>query len=87
MRLFKDKKGVEMTFNAIIIGILVMIVLVIIIVILTGAFADIVPGLDNFMSCTGRGGECSISKLEGHNCIYKYHECSDNDEYCCFPKG
>lgn len=89
MRLFKDKKGVEITFNAVIIAVLVLIVLVVVIIILTGAFGDIVPGLDRFMSCDGRDGHCSISKEDGHTCIYKYHECGkDNrEEYCCFPKG
>lgn len=89
MKLFKDKKGVEITFNAIIIAVLVLIVLVVVIMIFTGMFSDIVPGLDSFMSCKGRGGDCSNSKIDGQTCIYKYHECGkdDKEQYCCFPEG
>ena len=89
MKLFKEKKGIELSLNTIVIAILVMIVLFVVVLILTGAFADIVPKLDSFMSCDGRGGHCSIEKCEGETSIYKYHECGkDNkEEYCCFPKG
>ncbi len=89
MKLFKDKKGVEMSLNTIVIAILVLIVLIVVVLILTGAFADIVPKLDSFMSCKGRGGDCSTEKIDGQTCIYKYHECGKNnkEEYCCFPRG
>ena len=90
MKLFKEKKGIELSLNTIVIAILVMIVLFVVVLILTGAFADIVPKLDSFMSCDGRGGHCSREKCEGETSIYKYHECGkDNnpDKYCCFPKG
>ena len=89
MKLFKEKKGIELSLNTIVIAILVMIVLFVVVLILTGAFADIVPKLDSFMSCDGRGGHCEPSPCEGETSIHKYHECGrdDKEEYCCFPKG
>lgn len=87
MRLSTDKKGTEITFNAIIIAILVLIVLVVIVLILTGAFADIVPRLGSFMSCTGREGNCRSKCEEGEHGIYKYAECGEDEPYCCIPKG
>ena len=92
MKLSKNKKGVEITFNAIIIAILVLIVLVVVILILTGVFSDIVPQLSFFMSCDGReGGHCEQSCDEGEHKIYKYGGCGkdkyDGLDYCCIPKG
>lgn len=89
MRLSTDKKGTEIAFNTIIIAILVLIVLIVMVLILTGAFADIVPQLGSFMSCTGREGNCKLQCDEGEHGIYKYAECGkDNlEQYCCIPKG
>lgn len=89
MKLSMDKKGTEITFNTIIIAILVLIVLVVIVLILTGAFADIVPGLNLFMTCEGREGSCKDTCDESEYKIYKFGGCGEDNEpkYCCIPKG
>ena len=90
MKLSKDKKGVEITFNAIIIATLVLIVLVVVILIFTGVFSDIVPELNLFMKCEGReGGYCDWKCDEGEHKIYKYGGCGKDNEpdFCCIPKG
>ena len=87
MRMLKDKKGVELTLNAVIIGVLVMIVLVVIVMIFTGVIGDIVPPLEGFMSCSGKGGQCADTCNPGEQKIYHFGECGDDSEpdYCCIP--
>lgn len=86
----KSKKGVEMTFNTIIIAALVLIVLVIIIIILTGAFGTkIVPGIDKYLRCDGRGGDCKPACDQGEQSLPQFGECGDDDPdpICCMPRG
>lgn len=90
----KSRRGVEMTFNTIIIAALVLIVLVIIIIILTGAFGTkIVPGIDKYLSCPGRGGECKDDCGQGEQSLPQFGECGDkeggttNPPNCCIPRG
>ncbi len=85
----KDRKGVELTFDAIVIAALVLIVLVVIILIVTGQFAKIVPQLALFTSCDGRGGVCKPDCDPGETGIPKLGECGEDgrEDKCCIPRG
>ena len=90
--MLKSRKGVEMTFNTIIIAALVLTVLVIIIIILTGAFGTkIVPGIDNYLTCPGRGGHCDTTCQQSEQTWPRFGGCGgkgyENAPDCCMPKG
>ena len=89
MRVLRDRKGVELAFDSIIIAALVLMVLVIIVLIVTGTFARILPDLNRFTRCEGHGGVCKDTCARSERSVPKLGECGDDNEpnNCCIPKG
>ena len=88
MRRFYGRKGIELTFNAIIIAVLCLMVLVVTLLIYTGMMEKIIQDLTSFMSCEGRGGTCSAAPCgEGYRAAFSARGCQEGQTYCCSQDG
>ena len=79
-----NKKGVELTFNTIIIAIICLVVLVVIIAIFTNLISRGTEDLLTPSRCKSMGGgngQCSPDKEPGLTCVHGFGGCKD---YCCF---
>lgn len=65
----KNKKGVELTMNTMIIAIISLIVLAVILIIFSNTISDNTDGLAGISSCEARG--------EGSGCVKKIDDCED----------
>ncbi|MBN2458806.1 hypothetical protein JXB28_00845 [Candidatus Woesearchaeota archaeon] len=87
MRLSKDKKGVEITLQTVIIAVLVLIVLVVLLYILfkgIGGFGEGATG------CVDRGGECvsdAESCRQSGGSVYSMGSCPQGMKCCMYPKN
>ena len=79
MKLSNDKKGVELTFNTIIVMVLVLLVLVILAFILIKTFGT----ANATTGCTQNGGECSTTgKCADGKYMKPWGGCADK-QVCC----
>ena len=82
----KNKKGVELTMNTIIIAVIALIVLAVVMIIFSGSISDSSEGISGISSCEARGdgAECvtSAEACEG-TALPKVGGCED---YCCIPR-
>lgn len=90
-----SKKGVELTFNTIVIAAICLIALIVVIAIFTNFMGRGTQGFTDISACQSMGngqGECreSDDSSDTETCIYKYGGCGfeedDTKSYCCFPK-
>ncbi|OGM02201.1 hypothetical protein A3K72_00830 [Candidatus Woesearchaeota archaeon RBG_13_36_6] len=89
-----NKKGVELTFNTIVVASIVLIAMVVVIMIFTNFMGKGKEGLVSFSACQNMGngqGQCydkDDSAREGLNCLYRYGGCGfdKQPDYCCFPE-
>lgn len=88
MRRLSGKKGIELTFNAIIIAVLCLMVLVVTLLIYTGMMEKIIQELTSSMSCEGRGGTCSADPCgEGNRAAFSARGCQEGQSHCCLAEG
>ncbi|MFH1399603.1 MAG: hypothetical protein ABIG95_05835 [Candidatus Woesearchaeota archaeon] len=80
-----NKKGVELTFNTIIIATICLIVLVVVIMIFTNFTSSGNRDLVAVSSCESMSGGSCGPKQEGKTCLKDFGGCGDN-MYCCFSK-
>ena len=86
----RGKHGAELTLNTIIIAALVLLLLVVLVMIIVGFFGDTVPQFGNFVTCEGRGGQCSTQKCQpGEQTLWRFGGCGGENklgaDYCCIP--
>jgi len=83
MKFSKDKKGVELTFNTIVIMVLVLLVLVILAFMLIKGFGT----ANTTMNCKSNGGECGTACPLPSNTDYKYPKPWGCDTGVCCSKS
>ena len=84
-----NKKGIELTFNTIIIAAICLIVLVVVIAIFTNIMGTSIKEIIGIKSCenqAGGKGYCSDSCKSDETGIFHYGGCSGAEPYCCIPK-
>jgi len=83
MKFSRDKKGVELTFNTIVIMVLVLLVLIVLAFMLIKGFGS----ANTTMSCKSNGGECYASCTNPDKPDYKYPKPWNCDTgVCCSNK-
>ena len=89
-----NKKGVELTFNTIIIAAICLISLIVIIAIFTNFVGTGAVQLSDISACQNMGngqGGCEVKSQDNMRCIYRYGGCGfgkdyENQPFCCFPE-
>ncbi len=90
-----SKKGVELTFNTIVVASIVLIAMVVVIMIFTNFMGKGKEGLASFSACQSMSnarGDCYNEKNrpDDMRCIWRYGGCGFGtevgDDYCCFPE-
>lgn len=85
MKILKNKKGVQLTMQTVIIAVLVIIVLIVLIVIFTKGTGSFVIGIT---SCIDRGGNCDSdagSCTTSGGSVFRLGKCPDG-RVCCIPE-
>ncbi len=90
-RRFKmNKKGVEITMNAMIIALLVLIAFAVIIAIFLGGTKTLGEWFKGTSSCTAQGGQCVPAASDCDGQAIPRKDCSNKgagDEFCCLKRN
>ena len=85
----KNKKGVELAFNTIIIAIICLIVLTVVLFVFSGVFSGQIEVFEWFKSCESKAqgkGHCESLCTERETPI-KAFGCKGDTPFCCIPNG
>ena len=83
MRLLKNKHGVELTMQTIIIAVLVIIVLIVLVLIFSKSVRNFFLGTSG---CASKGGECMSECPEGWTNYFAGNPDCDTKEICCMKE-
>jgi hypothetical protein len=84
----KNKKGVEMSMNLIIIAVIALLILVVVILIFTGAASKFVGGTSDCGKKGGTVNSANCAKCSDTDTIrYPLGDDSKTKECCCVPSG
>lgn len=85
----KNKKGVELTMNTMIIAIISLIVLAVILIIFTGSIGESIEGISGISSCEARGDNAGCigqdEACEGTK-LPRVGGCKEDTPICCTEK-
>ncbi|MEM0231023.1 MAG: hypothetical protein QXW00_02335 [Candidatus Woesearchaeota archaeon] len=79
----KERRGVELSINVVIIAIIALVVLGVVILIFTNVMGE---NTERFQGdCTKKGGICRQGLCEMDETPFPSAKCSNNGEVCCLP--